>query len=448
MRSLSFSILASVLFASAAQASPQLSPVGIYDTGLGDGASEIVDVRADGLAVLTLADSEVPGVDVLDLSDPSNVVQLRRINLADTSRGLNFVSIHPFRNYFLVAQGDASPATEGKRGVVSAYRLSDGLFLGAAEVGIQPDSIKIAPNGRFAVVANEAEGADQGDNGGPGSISVIDLRLFSAARPNLPLRVTNIALSSQAGVPGFTTDRTDDIARLPIDNTPDTLEPETVSFSKDSQYAWISLQENNGVVQLKLADGSLTYLGLGQTTHAADLKNDGVYNPVETLTAFREPDGLALTPDDRYFVTADEGDTRNASGSGAVRGGRTVSIFDAQTGTVLGDTAGQLDDAAAAIGLYPDSRSPRGGSEPEGLDVSRFKNYTLAAVGLERADAVALVDISNPSQPAVISLVSATINGVAGVGPEGVKFFKQGDRLFVLSANEVSGTLSVFEVTP
>ena len=33
-----------------------------------------------------------------------------------------------------------------------------------------------------------------------------------------------------------------------------------------------------------------------------------------------------------------------------------------------------------------------------------------------------------------------------GVGPEGVKFFRNGRRLFLAVANEVSGTLSILEV--
>ena len=34
----------------------------------------------------------------------------------------------------------------------------------------------------------------------------------------------------------------------------------------------------------------------------------------------------------------------------------------------------------------------------------------------------------------------------AGIGSEGIKFFRAGSRLFVASANEVSGTVSILEV--
>ncbi|WP_411728246.1 hypothetical protein [Methyloglobulus sp.] len=126
-----------------------------------------------------------------------------------------------------------------------------------------------------------------------------------------------------------------------MDNHPGTLEPESVAFSKNSRFAYITLQENSGVVRLDLHTSELTFFGLGQTSHDADLIVDGFYNPFETLEAYREPDGISLDQTGRFFVTADEGD----------------------------------------------SRSNRGGSEPEVLDLTHYRGMTLVAVGLERANA-------------------------------------------------------------
>lgn len=164
------------------------------------------------------------------------------------------------------------------------------------------------------------------------------------------------------------------------------------------------------------------------------------YDPASTLTAFREPDGIAIDKTGRFFVTADEGDTRNAAAASGPRGGRTVSVFDAKSGAFLGDTGSQLDDAAAAAGAYPDSRSNRGGSEPEVLDMTDHRGRTIVAVGLERANAVALIDVTDPTSPTVFALAPV------GLNPEGVKFLKRGNRLFVVSANEAAGTVSVLEV--
>jgi DNA-binding beta-propeller fold protein YncE len=429
-------LTASLFVASAAMAdlkdAPRLVLRATYDTGLGVEGAEIISIRhTDGIAALT---NVAGSVDVLDLSNPFQPRLLYRLEI-DTAAGTpNSVAVHPHHDYFLVVIG-----TAGVTGVVAAYRLSDGAFLASAAVGIQPDSIAIAPNGQHAVIANEAEGVGIGQHGGPGSISVVDLTGFNGVRP-AELSVETIALPSQAGTPGFSTGRTDDLARLPVDNTPNRLEPESVAFSHDSRFAYVTLQENSGVVRVDVLTGHLTFLGLGQTTHAADLTVNGLYEPFEVLTAFREPDGIAVDRTGRFFVTADEGDTRNAAGSSGPRGGRTVSVFDTDSGLLLGDTGSQIDDATAAAGVYPDGRSNRGGSEPEVLDLTHYRGRTLVVVGLERANAVALIDVTEPAIPVVLDIASA------GVGPEGIKFFRVGSRLFVATANEVSGTVSLFEV--
>jgi hypothetical protein len=422
---------------------PRLIPVGTYDTGLGANGAEIISVRdSDGIAALTNVKVESCGedtgaVDVLDLSVPARPALLRRVCVdpASTAAGApNSAAVHPYGDYFLVAVGKA-----GARGAVAAYRLSDGAFLASAPVGILPDSIAISPNGRWAVVANEAEGVDKGDDGGAGSLSVLDLARLHPGRPSR-LQVVDVPLPSQAGVAGFSAGRTDDAARLPIDNSPATLEPESVAFSADSRFAFVTLQENNGVVRLELRSGELTFFGVGETTHAADLTDDGAYAPTATLTAFREPDGIALDPTGRFFVTADEGDSRDAAGKSGPRGGRTVSVFDARTGALVADTGSQIDDWAAMAGYYPDGRSDRGGSEPEVLDLTRWRGRTLVAVSLERANAVALIDVTDRTAPAVIDIERV------GAAPEGIKFFHRRGALHVVTANEGDGTVSVLEV--
>ena len=428
--------MTTLLFAATSDAGvngpPHLVLRATYNTGLGGSGAEIISVRhTDGIAVLT---NVAGSVDVLDLSDPLQPLFLLRVPVDTTAGTPNSVAIHPQHDYFLVVTG-----TAGATGAVAAYRLSDGAQLGSAAVGIQPDAVAIAPNGQYAIVANEAEGISVGQTGGPGSLSVVDLTGFNGVTSR-SLVVTNIPLPSLAGIAGVSSGRTDDIARVPIDNTPDTLEPENIAITANSRFAYVTLQENNAVARLEVLTGELSFVGLGKTTHAADLTVNGAYQPAQILEAYREPDSIAVDQTGRFFATADEGDTRNAAGASAPRGGRTVSVFDARTGTLLSDTGSQLDDAAAAAGIYPDSRSNRGGSEPEGLDLAEYRGITLLAVSLERANAVGLVDVSDPTAPTVIDIASVD------AAPEGIKFFRRGSRLFVASANEAAGTVSILEV--
>ena len=430
---LSVCLVAADVAAAGPKTRPRLELIARYDTGLGINGSEIISIRhTDGMAALT---NVAGSVDLLDLSNPFQPRFLRRV-VVDTSTGTpNSVAVHPQHDYFLVALGRA-----GVVGSVVAYRFSDGAFLASAPAGIQPDSIAIAPNGQHAVIANEAESPGVGQNGGEGSLTLVDLTGFNGVGPG-ELSVTNIALPSAAAVLGFSVGRTDDIGRLPIDNHPATLEPESVAFSRNSRFAYVTLQENSGVVRLDVRTAELRFMGLDQTTHDADLNAaDGVYDPISTLTAYREADGIVLDQTGRFFFTADEGDTRDAAGASGPRGGRTISVFDARTGALIGDSGSQIDDAAAAAGVYPDSRSNRGSTEPEVLDMTHHAGITLLAVGLERANAVALVDLGDPAAPVVIDVAPT------GIGPEGVKFFHRGASLFLAVANEVSGTVAILEV--
>jgi hypothetical protein len=441
-----------LLSTSLAHADPSLMLVGAYDTGLGPLGAEIIDIRMpQGFATVTNTGGSSPGnssIDVIKVSDVAAPTLVRRVLLQDTSRIVNSVAMHPSEDYFLVVQGGSSPAATGTPGSISAYRITNGAFLCSAEVGIQPDSVAISPDGATAIVANEAEGAEEGDNGGAGSVSRLSLTGFKPQTPDCSLfSATTIALPSATGTPGFSTGRTDDLARLSIDNSPGTLEPESVAFSPDSRYAFVTLQENNGVARVDLATNAVKYFGLGTVNHLADVavSTPPNYDPVTPYTQFREPDGIKVTPDGRYFVTANEGDTANGAGGSGIRGGRTISVFDAATGALVGDTGRELDDLANDNGVYPDGRSNRGGSEPEVLDLVAFGGRTWVAVSLERAGGIALVDVTTPTAPIVVAF---GYTGSTRANPEGVRFFARGNALFVASANEGNGTVSIFRVIP
>ena len=65
------------------------------------------------------------------------------------------------------------------------------------------------------------------------------------------------------------------------------------------------------------------------------------------------------------------------------------------------------------------------------------------AVSLERANALALVSLAAPAAPQVLGVFPL---GESSIGPEVVAIYERAGRTFVLSANEVSGDVSVFEV--
>lgn len=435
-------------------AAPTLERVAVLATAAP--GAEIVSVQASS-ARAVLTHSATGQVELFSLADPARPRALGVIALAlEEGEELTSVAFPPGGDWFLACVKARKARAPGR---LVAHSLADGRLLASFPAGVGPDCVAIAKSGAYALVANEAEEFAEEDGrlvSAPGSLTLVHL-----AEPLASSRVVQIPLEALAGSPpeGRRIERKAKGEReIELGTTPEFLEPEVVAFVPGAERALVTLQENNAVAEIDLAEGRVTrVLALGHTTHPADLASDGRFAETGTLRARREPDGVALTPDGRFFVTADEGDTVGAplggsSGGGTealpAGGGRTLSLFDLATGALLGDTGPELDRAAARAGLYPDGRSPKKGSEPEMVltfergPAGQTRPY--AAVTLERAGAVALVDLGDPAHPVVVALAAS--GGAPGEDePEGLAHYRDpasgADYLYV--ANEGTGTLGV-----
>ena len=145
-------------------------------------------------------------------------------------------------------------------------------------------------------------------------------------------------------------------------------------------------------------------------------------------------------------------------------GGRSFTIFRAgNSGTLarIYDSGDQLEQLTAQ--LVPsrfngdpvfDTRSDNKGPEPEGAAVGVVNGRTYAFVCLERTNGVMMFDVTNPAAPVFRSyLNTSTVSGSSqsgDVGPEGLSFVPAAQSpsgfALVLTANEISGTVSIFEV--
>lgn len=433
---------------------PWLTLVGTIPTS--SGAAEDLSLREeDRLLLVSL--TETGTVDLFELGDPAapTLRDTFDLHLLDGEE-LTSIALHPAWDYFVAAVRAAGPL---ERGRLAFYRLSNGEKLGDLEVGVQPDCVRIDPTGRNAIVANEAESwVPDGDGfrSGLGSLSLVELgpdpTMARARDIRLP-DFTGLAGAVETGHGRYLEREIEGEERLlPLgSNAAEFVEPEYIAFDSSGQRAFVTLQENNAVVVVATRTGRILAVhGLGTTEHTADVEDDGTYIPATRIRALREPDGIAVTVDDRYFVTADEGDTApdaNELEAGApAGGGRTVSVFDASTGECLGDTGQQLDEFAASAGIYPDGRSDNKGSEPEIVVCFSIEGRSFAAVGLERASGVALVDLSDPRTPRVVA--TASLGTEEPHAPEALVHFRDpGSGLnYVYTANEVSGTLGVLRI--
>jgi hypothetical protein len=103
------------------------------------------------------------------------------------------------------------------------------------------------------------------------------------------------------------------------------------------------------------------------------------------------------------------------------------------------------------------SRSDDKGAEPEAIEIAEINGYTIAFIGLERMGGVMVYDISNPSSPSFISYfinrdfsLAADDPNAGDLAPEDLKFIpadkSPNGQALLVSANEVSGTLSIYTV--
>ena len=498
-------MIASCALAAALAASqgPSLELVDTYATGY-DSAAEIISVQASSRRAVLGVGVENGVVDLLDLGEPAHPERLARHQLGlGPGEELTSVAFHPSEDWFLVAVQAADPLARGR---VELRAAETGALLAAVVVGVGPDAVYCDPTGRFAAVANEGEPFLAVEREGglrelispAGSLSLIrfgetaaDVHATEIELQDVPdgtagfvarkhrrriergvdldgdgaiadeldldgdgkIGAKNVPLAEVHGGGAVAGDEDDgELLDVPlVAGCRHFLEPEVPAFSPDGEWLFVTLQENNGVLILPTrSPEEARYVGLGTTRHAADTKDDDEIAFEDELFALREPDGIAVTPDGAYFVTADEGDTEpRASKVDAglpAGGGRTVSVFSARTGELLGDTGDQLDRAAAAAGCYPDGRSDNKGSEPEMITAFALGGTTYAAVGLERADAVALVSLADPAAPRVVALrsVDPDQNGELGdQAPEGIAHLVDGETVWIYAACEASGRLAV-----
>jgi hypothetical protein len=192
-------------------------------------------------------------------------------------------------------------------------------------VGALPDMVTFSPDGRWLLCANEGEPNTYNNFGsetnGPsidpeGSISIIDVSAGAAAAT---VRTAGFGAFTRANIPAQ--------VRIygPGATVPQDLEPEYIAVSHDSTTAWVTLQENNALAIVDIANATVTEIAaLGFKDHnqpragldASDQDNrtinirpwplNGIYNP-DSIASYRFRGGT-------YLVMANEGDTREWPG--------------------------------------------------------------------------------------------------------------------------------------
>ncbi|MGH3823862.1 MAG: hypothetical protein ACRDRA_13680 [Pseudonocardiaceae bacterium] len=288
-------------------------------------AAEIIAATDDGrLAVYTDSPAQQIGfVDIADLAAP------RPAGVLPVPGEPTSVQI--VGDLALVAVNTSASFTEpsGRLVVVDVRRRA---IVAEHDLGGQPDSIDVSPDGRYAAVAIENE-RDEDVNDGripqlpAGFLAILDLTGAPAGWPVRRVELTGLA-----------------------DVAPEDPEPEFVSINNRNQVV-VTLQENNHIAVVDLASGRIVTdftAGTG-TASGVDTVEDGTIRLDGTVTLPREPDAVGWL-DDRHVATADEGDL--------VGGSRTWTVFDTRDGSVVFSSGAELEQLAVRYGQI--QRGPGG----------------------------------------------------------------------------------------
>ncbi|KLI05570.1 esterase-like activity of phytase family protein [Mycolicibacterium senegalense] len=361
--------------------------------------AEISTVTPDGNTVI-YTDAAAKRIGFVDITDPAKPVGKGTLSLAELGhKDDQPTSVAAVNDHVLVVVDTTGGDFAHPSGRVDVVRIADRTRVHSIDLGGQPDSIAISPDGTFAAIAMENQrneeftppGKEEGDLPQPptGFVQLIDLT--GAPHTWTPRKVDfDVEAARKAGL-----------------DTPEDLEPEYVSINSRGQVA-VTLQENNGIAVLDGHTGQVTtiFSAGNQSVTGIDTKDDAVIDQTGSIEDTpREPDAIGWIGDD-YVATANEGDWKG--------GTRGWTIFDAGTGKVVWDAGNSLEQLAVRTGLHIESRAETKGPEPEGLAITTIGGRPVALIASERSNFVAVYDVSEPAAPRFRQILPTT------PGPEGV----------------------------
>lgn len=146
----------------------------------------------------------------------------------------------------------------------------------------------------------------------------------------------------------------------------------------------------------------------------------------------------------------------------AALGARSFSIFNADTKQIVYDSGDQFERYIAAYqplifnadneSNAVKNRSRAKGPEPEGVALGNINGQTYAFITLERTGGVMVYNITDPNNPTFTDYKHSRSTSAYGGdnGPEGIIYIAPENTTtnkgYVIIANEISGTLSMYEV--
>ncbi|MBW8192865.1 collagen-like protein [Neiella marina] len=307
-----------------------LSPVGRIVLNA-DGAAEILQYHAQTQTIYAINSSDdtvemidLSAIDSTTLANAASAENLTATSLELPSEaasvelgGANSIAVYD--DLMAVAIEADDQANNGYIVFYNGLNAGAPTFVSAVEVGNLPDMVTFTPDGTKVLVANEGEPSGDYSNDPEGSIAVIEITNGTPA--------TTATIIDFTAFNGMQADLEDMGMHFPnpsgrtINGTVITttvaqdLEPEYITTTNDTAY--VSLQENNGLVVVDLSDYSVELIGLGFKDWSGldfDGNEDGSvsFGQYEGLYGVYMPDSIASFSWNgaSFIVTANEGDAR------------------------------------------------------------------------------------------------------------------------------------------
>lgn len=459
-----------------------------------ESCSEIAafDETSSRVFVTNAAENELR---ILSIDNNNMLQEFQVIDLSIYGGGPNSVDVS---NGIVAVAVEADTKTDNGSVVLFEYNINLGSYteFDVIGAGALPDMLTFTKDGEYLLVANEGEPNDDYTVDPVGSVSVIKTSDWSIQHADFSAFSTKDLKNVRVFGPG---------ASLQQD-----LEPEYITTSADSNTAWVSLQENNALAKVDIKSATVTDIyGLGYKVHhqkknAFDASNedDGIHIQSWPTYGMYMPDAIASYQrgDATFIITANEGDARDYDGyseetrvkdldldpkafpyaeelqkdenlgrlktttsQGDVDGdgdhdeiysygARSFSIWNAN-GKRVYDTGSDFERSLAyyanekGMDVWEDGRSDDKGPEPESVTVGKMGDDTLAFIGLERTSAIFVYQLNNPYKPEPVAFID--VEDLGDAGPEGLIYIERDANTgWLLVTNEISNTVSLYEITP
>lgn len=439
----------------------QLKYLGSYQTGkFNVSAAEIAAYEPTSHRVYISGATEAK-VWIVDISNPAAPVKVGICDCSTLGGSVNSVAV--YGNVVAIAVEGFVKTDAGK---VALFDLN-GNFIKAVTVGALPDMLTFTHDGKFVLTCNEGEPNDSYTIDPEGSVSIVDMRNGAQNAT-----VQTAEFKAYIGTENFL--RSQGIRIFgPNANAAQDFEPEYLAVSDDNTRAYVTLQENNAIACIDIPNASVIWVkALGTKDHMlagneldASDKDSKINIQNWPVYGLYLPDAIAQFKHNgrNYFVTANEGDSRDYSGFseearvsdltldpvsfpnastlqknanlGRLKvtktlgdankdgkyealysyGARSFSIWD-DNGNLIFDSGSDFEKITAQ--LLPtafnnnnsenafDGRSDDKGPEPEGVTVASIQGHRYAFICFERIGGVMVYNIDSPTAPYYVTYIN------------------------------------------